>query len=134
MKSLNRVELIGLLGADPKIYAMPSGTMVAKFCMATHYVYKDKKVANVIKKTTEWHAVVAISDLATVVERFLQKGTCVYVDGSIKTREYQDKDKTTKRVTEIVAHNLIVLYGGKEEVLADSAHKKSLAVVQVGGN
>jgi single-strand DNA-binding protein len=131
MKTLNRVQLIGLLGADPKMYAMPSGTLVAKFCMATHYAYKDKTVAHVIKKTTEWHAVIVISDLAEIAERFLQKGACVYVDGSLKTREYQSKDQSMKRITEIVANDMIVLYGGKQELI--TSPDKKIFPVQAGG-
>jgi single-strand DNA-binding protein len=123
MKSLNRVQLIGLLGADPEMYAMPSGTLVAKFSMATHYVYQDKKLANVIKKTTEWHTIIVLGDLAILAERFLQKGACVYVEGSLKTREYQDKENITKRVTEIVATDMIILYGGKKELMASKKEK-----------
>lgn len=115
MKTLNRVQLIGLLGADPKIYAMPSGILVAKFPLATQSVYKDKTVPNVIRKKTEWHSVVVLGDLADIAERFLQKGACVHVEGSLKSREYEGQDKLAHRIIEIVASDMIVLYGGKQE-------------------
>ncbi len=117
MKTLNRVQLIALLGADPKIYAMPNGTLVARFSIATQYVYKDKKIPNVIRKSTEWHSLIVMGDLATMAERFLQKGTCIHIEGRLKSREYEDKDKTMQRTTEIIVSDLIVLHGGKRELI-----------------
>ncbi len=116
MKTLNRVQLIGLLGADPKIYAMPSGILVAKFPLATQYVYKEKTLPNVIRKKTEWHPIIVMGDLAELAERFLQKGTCVHIEGSLKSREYENKEKAMQRLTEIIASDMIVLQGGKQEI------------------
>ncbi len=112
MKSLNNVQLIACVGQDPKIYAMPSGTLVARFSIATDEIVKDKET-KITKKLTEWHAIVMLGHLAEIAERFVQKGAAVYVSGKLRSREFQDKEKITRKITEIIANELIMLDGGK---------------------
>lgn len=112
MKTLNRAQLIGLLGSDPKIYAMANGTLVSRFSLATQNIHKEK-TSKVIHKSTEWHSIVVLGHLAEITERFLKTGTQVYVDGRLKMREYEDKEKILRHITEIIADNLIILSNGK---------------------
>jgi single-strand DNA-binding protein len=114
MKTVNRVQLLGLVGNSPKIYAMANGTLVARFSIATENVYKDKS-KNTIKKSTEWHSIVMLGNLAEITEQFLQKGTRIYVDGRLKTRKYENDEKHLCQVTEIIAEDLIILSNGKDQ-------------------
>jgi len=115
---LNRATLIGRLGADPEIRYTPSGTPVATFQIATNERWKDGNGET--RERTEWHRVVAWNQLAEICEKHLHKGKLVYIEGPIRTREYQDKEGNTKRITEVVARNMQMLDragdGRKEEV------------------
>lgn len=115
-RSLNKVQLIGNLGADPEIRSLPSGGRVAQFSVATSRQWNDQ--AGVKQEKTEWHRVVAWNSksgrgLADLAEKYLKKGDKVYVEGSIEYRSYEDKkDGATKYITEIKAFEIILL-GGK---------------------
>jgi single-strand DNA-binding protein len=113
MKTLNRVQLLGHIGNNPKIYALANGTLISRFSLATENVYKERK-NNTIKKSTEWHSIVVLGKLAEIAERFLQKGTQVYVEGSLKMREYEDSENILRQVTEIIADDMIILNNGKD--------------------
>jgi single-strand DNA-binding protein len=114
MKTLNRVQVLGLLGNIPKIYAMANGTLVARFSLATENVYRDK-ISKTIKKSTEWHTMVVYGNLAEIAERFLQKGTRIYIEGRLKTREYDDKKEMPHKLTEIIVEDMIILSNGKDQ-------------------
>lgn len=107
MKGLNKATLIGNLGEKPEVKTLESGIKVASFSVATNETYKDSEGNS--KTETEWHSIVAWSNLATVVEKYFEKGTKVYLEGKIKTRNYVDKLGQTKYVTEIIADNVIML-------------------------
>jgi single-strand DNA-binding protein len=113
MKTLNRVQLLGRLGNSPKIYALANGTLVSRFSLATENVYKEKNT-KIIKKSTEWHSIVVFGKLAEIAERFLQKGTQIYVEGSLKMREYEDDEKILRQVVEIIADDMIILGNRKD--------------------
>jgi len=108
--SVNKVILIGNVGADPEVKTMDSGTMVANFNLATSETYKDKQGQKVV--TTEWHRIVAWNKLAEILEKFVKKGQMLYVEGKIKTREYE-KDGRKVYITEILADSIQML--GKKE-------------------
>ena len=116
MSSLNRVMLIGSLGRDPEIRTLNSGERVANFSMATSERWKKDGEQ---KEKTEWHNVVVFNDgLATICEKYLKKGSKVYIEGAIQTRKWTDKDGNERYSTEIVIQRFggnIVLLSGKDE-------------------
>jgi len=106
--SVNKVIVIGNLGANPDIRALPSGQNVANFPLATTERFTDRNGAK--QERTDWHRIVAFGRLADTCERFLSKGLQVYVEGRLTTRQYEAKDGSGKRYrTEIVARQLRLL-------------------------
>lgn len=102
MASLNKVQLIGALGADPEVRSFQNGGKVCNLRLATSEKWKDKNTGEV-KEQTEWHSVAIFSDgLAGVAERYLRKGSKVYVEGQLKTRKWQDQNGNDRYSTEIV--------------------------------
>ena len=100
--SVNKVLLLGRLGSDPEIRVSQDGTKIARFSIATSESWKDKNT-NEKKEKTEWHRIVIFSNgLADVVEKFVKKGSLVYVEGQIRTRKYTDQAGLEKYTTEIV--------------------------------
>jgi single-strand DNA-binding protein len=107
--ALNKVQIIGYLGRDPEIRYAPSGDAVANFSVATTEKWKDKN-AQEQKEKTEWHRITVWGRLAEVVGQYLKKGSKVYVEGKLQTRQY-DKDGVTHYATEIVMQNMEMLDG-----------------------
>lgn len=107
MKGLNKVTLIGNLGNDPNIQTLEGNTKVAKFSLATSESFRDSNEQN--QTITDWHNIVLWRGLAEIAEKYLHKGSLVYVEGKLKTRNYDDKDGQKKYVTEIVAEQLLLL-------------------------
>ena len=106
--SVNKVIVIGNLGASPDIRALPSGQNVANFSLATTERFTDRNGAK--QERTDWHRIVAFGPLADTCDRFLSKGRQVYVEGRLTTRQYEAKDGRGKRYrTEIVARQLRLL-------------------------
>jgi single-strand DNA-binding protein len=99
---VNRVILIGRLGRDPEVRRLENGAVVAKFSMATDEYYKDKDGNQV--QQTEWHNIICWRGLAEQVEKFLKKGSLIYVDGKLTHREYTDKDNQKRYFTEVLAN------------------------------
>lgn len=106
MASLNKVTLIGNVGKDPEIKTFASGNKVAQITLATSERYKDRNGEQ--KEDTEWHSVQAFGKLADVVERFVHKGSLLYLDGKIRTRSYEADGRTMYR-TEILADHIQML-------------------------
>ena len=111
MASVNRVTLIGNLGADPETRYMPNGDAVANIRLATTESWKDK-ASGEKKEITEWHRVVFYRKLAEIVGQYLKKGAPVYIEGRIRTRKWQDKEGQERYTTEIEANEMQML-GGK---------------------
>jgi single-strand DNA-binding protein len=112
--SVNKVILIGNLGADPEIKQTPSGMQIAQLRIATTDVWTDKNTGQK-QERTEWHRVVAYDKLASICERYLSKGRQVYIEGSLQTRSWEDKQTGQKRyMTEIKAREMKML-GGRPE-------------------
>lgn len=101
MADLNRVSLLGRLGADPEIRSTQSGEKVATFRMATGEQWKDKQTGEK-KERTEWHTVVVFGPAVAVVEKYLSKGKRVYVEGAQRTRKWQDQSGSDRWTTEVV--------------------------------
>ncbi len=108
MGSLNKVQLIGNLGKDPEVRAIPSGAKVANFSIATTESYNDKNTGQKVEKT-EWHNIVMWRGLAEVAEKYLKKGSQVYVEGRLQTRSWDDQNGQKRYMTEIVADNMVML-------------------------
>ena len=100
--SINKVILVGNLGNDPEIKNTNNGNKIANLTIATSESWKDKQSGEKQEKT-EWHRVVVFNqNLAEIIEKYVKKGSKVYVEGSLQTRKWTDKDGQEKRVTEIV--------------------------------
>jgi len=106
----NKVQLIGNLGNNPEIITLDSGKKLAKFSIATNESYKNtqgEKVTN-----TEWHNVVAWNKTAEIIEKYLEKGSEIAIEGKLTSRSYDDKDGNKRYITEVVCNELLML-GGK---------------------
>jgi single-strand DNA-binding protein len=104
---INKVILVGRLGADPEVRYTQDGTMVTNFRMATDETRKDKSGERVTR--TEWHRIVTFGKLAEICGNYLSKGRLVYVEGRIQTRQWEDNEGTKRYTTEIVAQNMQML-------------------------
>ena len=105
---INKVILVGRLGKDPEIKSTPGGTTVAKFTMATDEKFTDKSGEK--QERTEWHNIVAWARLAEICGQYLRKGSLVYIEGSIRTDSWEDKESGQKRYrTEIIAREMKML-------------------------
>lgn len=107
MRGVNRVMLIGNLGKDPDVQHLEGNIGVAKFPLATTETYKDR--TGKLISQTEWHTVVLWRGLADLAQKYLHKGSLIYVEGRLRTRSWDDKEGVRKFATEIVADNLIML-------------------------
>lgn len=104
---INKVILIGRLGADPEIRYTPSGAEVANFRIATTEIWTNKNGEK--EERTEWHRIVAWRNLAKICGEYLSKGRLVYIEGRIRTRSWEDKDGNKRTVTEIEATDMKML-------------------------
>src|SRR6266516_3739965 len=105
--TVNKVILIGRLGRDPELKYTPSGTPVAKFSVATDEVFKDRSGEQ--QRRTEWHNIVAWNRLAEICGQYLTKGKQVYVEGSIRSRQWEDQSGNKRTAYEIVARDMKML-------------------------
>jgi single-strand DNA-binding protein len=110
MASVNKVILVGNLGADPEVRYLPSGDAVANIRLATTDRYKDKASGD-MKEVTEWHRVSFFGRLAEIVNEYLKKGAAIYIEGRLRTRKWQGEDGTDRYSTEIVAEQMQMLGG-----------------------
>ena len=113
MRGVNRVVLIGNLGKDPDLQYLEGNIAVAKFPLATTETYKDKN--GTLVSQTEWHTVVLWRGLAELAQKYLHKGSLVFIEGRIRTRNWEDKDKNRRFSTEIIGDNLVMLDKRKEQ-------------------
>ncbi len=107
MRGVNRVMLIGNLGKDPDVQVLEGNIAVAKFPLATTETFKDRN--GKLVSQTEWHTVVLWRGLAELAQKYLHKGSLVYIEGRLKTRSWEDKEGVKKFATEVVGDNLIML-------------------------
>lgn len=113
MASVNKVILVGNLGRDPETRTFPSGDQVCNVTIATTDKWKDKQTGEP-KEHTEWHRLVFNGRLAEIAAQYLRKGSQIYVEGSIRTRKYTDKDGVEKYSTEIVGDRMQLIGGARE--------------------
>ena len=106
--SINKVILIGNLGKDPDVRRLENGAVVASFPLATSEIYTDKQSGEK-KESTDWHDIVLWRGLAEVAEKYLRKGTKIYVEGKLKKRSWTDKEGQTRYATEVVGDDLTIL-------------------------
>jgi len=109
-RGVNKVILIGNLGRDPEVRYMPSGQAVANVTIATSETWRDKQTGDQ-QERTEWHNVVFFGRLAEIAGEYLRKGSQVYVEGSLRTRKWQDKEGRDRYTTEIIANEMQMLGG-----------------------
>jgi single-strand DNA-binding protein len=109
-RGINKVILIGNLGQDPEVRAMPSGSSVANLRIATTESWRDKQTGE-NKEVTEWHTVVLFGRTAEVAQQYLRKGSSVYIEGRLRTRKWQDKSGNDRYTTEIVGNDMQMLGG-----------------------
>ncbi len=111
-RGVNKVILVGNLGADPETRAMPSGTTVANLRIATSESWRDKQSGEQ-QERTEWHRVALFGRLGEIAAEYLKKGSQVYIEGSLRTRKWQDKQGNERYTTEIVANEMQMLGGAR---------------------
>src|SRR6266480_481800 len=130
---INKVILVGRLGKDPEIKSTPGGTTVAKFTMATDERYTDKSGEK--QERTEWHNIVAWGKLAEICGQYLRKGKLIYIEGSIRTDSWEDKETKQKRYrTEINANTMKMLEKrGDDEGGGGYSGARKQAPVSAGG-
>ena len=107
MRGVNRVMLIGNLGKDPDVQVLEGNIAVAKFPLATTETFKDR--GGKLVSQTEWHTIVLWRGLAELAQKYLHKGSLVYIEGRLRTRNWDDKEGHRKFATEVVGDNLIML-------------------------
>ena len=108
MASVNKIILVGNLGRDPEMRSFPNGDQVANITIATTDKWKDKATGD-MKEATEWHRVVFNGRLAEIAGQYLRKGSQVYIEGSLRTRKWTDKDGAEKSTTEVRADQMQML-------------------------
>jgi single-strand DNA-binding protein len=132
MSSLNKAMIIGRLGQDPEVRYTQSNTAFATMNVATSEKYKDRN--GELQENTEWHRVVAWGRLAEICQEYLKKGSLVYFEGPIQTREWEDKDGQKRYTTEVKALNMQMLDsrgGGTGGSSAPDKNKKTAATVEI---
>ena len=118
MASVNKVIIVGNLGRDPETRYMPSGDAITNIAVATTDSWKDK-ASGEKKEQTEWHRISAFGKLAEIMGQYLKKGSQVYIEGSLRTRKYTDKDGIERYATEIRADTMQML--GSRQGMGGSA-------------
>jgi len=118
-RGVNKVILIGSLGNDPEVKYLPDSSAVTNISVATSESWKDKNTGQV-QQRVEWHRVVFFKKLAEIAGEYLRKGSKVYIEGSLRTRKWQDKDGADRYTTEIVADQMQML-DGKDDTKPQSA-------------
>jgi len=130
-RGINKVILIGNLGADPETRAMPSGTTVANLRVATSESWRDKQTGEQ-QERTEWHRVALFGRLAEIAGEYLRKGSQVYIEGSLRTRKWQDKQGNERYSTEIVGNDLQMLGGRGGAAAGTSGSPAAASAVSTG--
>jgi len=118
MKGVNKVMLVGNIGKDPEMQFLEGNIALARFSVATTEKFKDK--SGKIISHTEWHSIVVWRGLAEMAQKFLRKGSLVYIEGRLNTRSWDDKEGTKRSVTEIIGENLVMLDKKNETSLSEN--------------
>jgi len=130
-RGINKVILVGHLGKDPETRYMPSGGAVTNIRVATSESWKDKTSGDQ-QERTEWHNVAMFGRLAEIAAEYLRKGSQVYIEGSLRTRKWQDKEGRDRWTTEIIANEMQML-GGRPDAGAPARAAAPAAAAAAGG-
>lgn len=133
MKGVNKVMLVGNCGKDPETRYMPSGGAVTNISIATSESWKDKQSGEQ-KEKTEWHNLVFFGKLAEIVAEYVKKGSQIYVEGSLQTRKWQDKDGNDRYTTDIKCHEMQMLGGRGDSNQSKPAPQQSQNANQASQN
>lgn len=125
--SVNKVILVGHLGNDPEIRALEGGVQLARISVATTESYTDKNTGERVSNT-EWHRVVMWRGLAGVAEKYLKKGSLVYIEGKLRSRSWEDENKQTRYTTEIVADTMTMLGGRNDKPVSEDTLQPQVEV------
>ena len=123
-RGINKVILIGHLGADPDMRYLPNGDAVANIRLATSESWRDKKT-NESKENTEWHSIIFFRKLAEIVTEYLRKGSKIYIEGRLKTRKWQDKNGVDHYKTEIISSMMQILDTKESNTSKSTNHNAS---------
>ena len=123
MASVNKVIILGNLGRDPETRYMPSGDAMTTIAVATTDSWKDKTTGEK-KEQTEWHRITFFGKLAEIASQYLKKGSQVYIEGSLRTRKYTDKDGVEKYATDIKA-DVMQMLGAKQQSAAPASYQQN---------
>ncbi|GAB4456903.1 MAG: hypothetical protein Fur0028_11530 [Bacteroidales bacterium] len=129
---VNKVILIGNVGKDPIIRNVNDNTPVASFTLATNEIYKDSQ--GNMQKNTEWHNIVAWRNLAQLAEKYIHKGSQIYVEGRLKSRTYTDKDNQQRTIVEILADKIQLLGKKEGDENNTTTHVNTDTTTNMGGN
>jgi single-strand DNA-binding protein len=131
-RGINKVIIVGHLGKDPETRYMPSGSAVTNLRVATSESWKDKTSGDQ-QERTEWHSVAMFGRLAEIAAEYLRKGSQVYLEGSLRTRKWQDKEGKDRWTTEIIANEMQML-GGRGDAGAPARGPSEPAAAAAGGS
>lgn len=133
-RGINKVILVGNLGADPETKYGPSGDAITNLRIATSEIWTDKNTGQK-QERTEWHRVVVFKKLAEIAAEYLRKGSQVYIEGSLRTRKWQDKEGRDQYTTEIVANDMTMLggKGGGDAPARERQERKPAAAAPAAG-
>jgi single-strand DNA-binding protein len=137
-RGVNKVILIGNLGNDPEVRYTPNGNAVANVTLATSMTWRDKQTGE-LQERTEWHRIVFFNRLAEIVGEYLRKGSKIYVEGSLRTRKWQDKTGIDRYTTEVIANEMHMLdsrhhSGGQYEGQSGAASGESASATGHNAN
>jgi len=127
MSSVNKAIICGYVGQDPSIRYMPNGDGVANFSIATSENWKDKEGTK--HEKVEWHNIVAYKKLAEIIEKYVKKGSLIYIEGKITTEKWQDKEGKDRYTTKIIANEMKML-GGKPDSSGEEPKEKAAQVTK----
>jgi single-strand DNA-binding protein len=128
VKSINKTILVGYIGQDPEVRFMPSGGAVVNLSLATSEKWKDKDSGEK-KERTDWHRLVAYGNLAEIIGKYVRKGAPLYVEGSLRTRKWKDKEGKDRETTEVIISEMSML-GAKQDAPHGSAPAQEAPAAQ----
>lgn len=132
-RGINKVILIGNLGAEPEVRYTPNGSAVANVTLATSSAWRDKQSGE-MQERTEWHRIVFFNRLAEIIGEYLHKGSKIYIEGSLRTRKWQDKSGVDRYTTEIIANEMQILDSRQSSKGNSGGGNTSYSSGQAGGN
>lgn len=133
MNGINKAIIVGTLGRDPEIRYTQNGSAVASLSIATSETWKDKQTGQK-QERTEWHRVSAFGKLAEIMGEYLKKGSQVYIEGKIQTRKWQDQNGQDRYTTEIIANEMQMLGGNRQNDSGPQPQSQPQQSAQQGGN